>query len=192
MKTFENYQLTTYHRPRCPEYWISIGELYYMANQFQDSFDALSRCIRLNRNRPEAWYNLGTLVSNKITFQNYCEANISQHEGNGQFGDAVEAYNNCLLKTPREVDVRERLDYVQLCMRDQLQHHSSGLKMKDIDLLDISSVRQVEREPEQYNIVPLRLRENYYGQIDEDELGSDEWADIDEEEEGGYEVEEGK
>jgi len=128
-----------------------------MANQFRDSFDALARCIRLNGNCPEARYNLGILVSNKITFQNYYEANISQYESIGQFGDAMGAYNNCLLITPREVDLRERLDYVQLCMRYQLQHRISGLKMKDIDLLDISSVRQVERDPEQYSIMPLRL-----------------------------------
>lgn len=59
------YQQAIYRDDRFPGYWISMGVLYYAANSYRRSLDALSRGIRLNPYISEAWYNLGVLVSIK-------------------------------------------------------------------------------------------------------------------------------
>lgn len=64
-KAYENYQQAIYREGAFPGYWHSVGVLYYVINQFLDSFDAFTRSVRLNPYIPEAWYCLGVLVCDK-------------------------------------------------------------------------------------------------------------------------------
>jgi tetratricopeptide (TPR) repeat protein len=63
-KGYECLQQSVYHKGRVPQFWTTIGILYYQINQYRDSLDAFARSVRLNPSIIENWCNLGILVCN--------------------------------------------------------------------------------------------------------------------------------
>lgn len=59
---YEAYRQAMLRNGRIPTLWNSVAILYYRVGQLRDSFDALSRAIRLNPYVWTVWYNLGILV----------------------------------------------------------------------------------------------------------------------------------
>jgi hypothetical protein len=45
------------------DYWLSVSVLFFLADEYRHSLDAISRVLHLNNNLPLGWYNLGILVS---------------------------------------------------------------------------------------------------------------------------------
>ncbi|KAL6811872.1 hypothetical protein V8C40DRAFT_257667 [Trichoderma camerunense] len=92
-QVFTCLQQAVFRKPRSPQIWISIANLYYCIHQFRDSLDALCRSIRLNQFIYQSWYNLGVL-----------------YDANNQAGDAYEAFQRCLELNPHLPDVQARLE----------------------------------------------------------------------------------
>lgn len=60
---YDCFQAAVYGNGRCPDYWLSVGVLYYLADEYPNSLDAISIVLKLSPYLPFAWYNLGILVS---------------------------------------------------------------------------------------------------------------------------------
>lgn len=60
-KAYDAYQQAVYRDSKSPQFWCSIGVLYYQIGQYRDALDAYTRAIRLSPYLSEVWYNLGTL-----------------------------------------------------------------------------------------------------------------------------------
>lgn len=61
-RAYEALQAAIYLEPRCPSFWISTANLYFLVNQYRDSLDALTRAVKLHPFLYEPWYNIGVLV----------------------------------------------------------------------------------------------------------------------------------
>ena len=66
-KGYECLQQSVYRKGRVPQFWTTIGILYYKINQYRDSMDALVRSVRLNPSITENWCNLWILVRNSLS-----------------------------------------------------------------------------------------------------------------------------
>ncbi len=61
-KAYEAFQQAVYRNERIPDFWITIGILFYRINQSRDALDAFSRAVRLKPGLGVTWYNIGVLV----------------------------------------------------------------------------------------------------------------------------------
>jgi glucose repression mediator protein len=52
---YNAYQQAVYRDGRNPNFWCSIGVLYFTINQYPDALDAYGRAIRINPYIPEVW-----------------------------------------------------------------------------------------------------------------------------------------
>ncbi|KAF5009438.1 hypothetical protein FDECE_4319 [Fusarium decemcellulare] len=82
---------------KCPSFWITAGTLFFMVNQYRDSWEYLHRAARLSPHLVECWHNFGVLY----------EYNEGGHE------DAVYAFTRCLNLDPAFQAVRARLRVLQ-------------------------------------------------------------------------------
>ena len=65
-QAYNAYQQAVYFDGCCNILWMSVGLLYFHANQRRDALDAMARSIRLYPYEPLVWRNLGLLVSSTL------------------------------------------------------------------------------------------------------------------------------
>jgi eukaryotic-like serine/threonine-protein kinase len=68
-------QVPTARTPqKTKEQWISEGETYWSAKRYQEALDAYAQAIRLDPNNPEAYFNIGRLLSVLERYQEALDA----------------------------------------------------------------------------------------------------------------------
>ncbi|KAF9768251.1 hypothetical protein IL306_014479 [Fusarium sp. DS 682] len=147
---------------RCPSIWLTVGTLYFRVNQYQDSFEALSRAVRLNHHLFEPWHNLGVLYDR-------CGK---------QPKDAAYAFINCLKRGPQLSDVQARLKALSAYDEDpnsQLLTDSLIEEMIDAPLHDqYYRLDEAVASEDDINFNPVR--EEYW---EDDETDEDSWVEGD-------------
>lgn len=147
----------------CPDYWLSVGALYYRGNQYLASLDAVARAIRLNHHLPLGWYNLGILY------------NVV-----GQDEDTITALGRALELDPRfpgANDIVQGLQTKRGYGENQSRGPSGlGLEMHLPTLLHVSDTSPLAQGRQDIHINPLHVHpDDNLGRYD---IMEDEWEDI--------------